>query len=95
MRSKSQLKIQNYFWNENGGTQINGQKTKKLKTMHKSLQSRDGIDRFFVSRNKEDVDLPELRIALIYQYKKSMITLKRTKKTFLQQAITIMKTKGK
>ena len=50
------------------------QRTRKLMTMHKALQSRDDVDRLYVSRKREEEDLPASKTALTYPYNDSKTT---------------------
>ena len=42
--------------------------------MHKALHPWDDVDRLYMKKKKEEVDLPGLKIALIQQYNDSKIT---------------------
>ena len=50
------------------------QRTRKLMTMHKALQSRDDVDRLYVSRKREEEDSPASKTALTYPYNDSKTT---------------------
>ena len=49
-------------------------RTRKLMTMHKALHLRDDVDRLYVSRKREEEDLPVSKTALTHRYNGSKTT---------------------
>ena len=58
--------------------QMDERRRKLMMMMHKALHPKDDGD--YRYQEKEEEDLPELKIVWIHQYKDSRTTLKRAKK---------------
>ena len=68
------------------------QRTRKLITMHKALYPWDDIDRLYVSRKSEEVDLRALKTVLTHWYNDSRTTQKNKKEDWLQPSKMILTT---
>ena len=65
------------------------QRTRKLMTMHKALHPRDHVDRLYVSKKREEEDLPALKTVLTHRYNWKTI-YKNTMEDSLQPSETIL-----
>ena len=61
------------------------QRTRKLMTMHKALHPRDDVDRRYVSKKREEEDLPALKTALTHRYNDSKTTKTRWRTHYRHQ----------
>ena len=69
------------------------QRTRKLITTHRALHPRDDVDRLYVSRKREEEDMPALKTAFTHRYNDSKTIYKNTMEDTLQLSETILITR--